>query len=114
MIRMPVVLLIAAALALPADWAHAVDQTVVTVPAQRWDVATSLKATLTSWARREGWPAPQFLTDADWPVDVQGSLPGTIEGAIRALVEGFSRAPIRPRIELSVNHVIVVTEMETE
>jgi hypothetical protein len=79
-----------------------------------WPVATSLRATLRDWSRRQGWPAPQFLTDADWPVDVPGVLPGSIEDALRALAEGFSRASSRPRIELSVNHVIVVSETGAE
>ena len=79
-----------------------------------WPVATSLKATVQDWARRAGWPAPQFLTDADWPVDVPGLVPGSIEDALRVLVSGFGHAPSRPRIDLSINHVIVVTEMEAE
>lgn len=80
------------------------------VSSSAWPVATSLRATLHDWARRQGWPAPQFLTDADWPVDVPGAIPGSIETALKALAEGFSRASSRPRIELSINHVIVVSE----
>jgi hypothetical protein len=79
-----------------------------------WPVATSLKATLRIWAQRQGWPMPQFLTDADWPVDVPGTIPGSIEEALRTLAAGFSRAASRPRIEISGNHVIVVSEIGAE
>jgi len=74
-----------------------------------WPVAASFKATIGSWARRQGWPAPQFLTDADWPVDVPGSIPGSLEHALEILVQGFGSASLRPRIAISANHVIVVT-----
>jgi hypothetical protein len=84
------------------------------VSSSAWPVATSLRTTLRDWARRQGWPAPQFLTDADWPVDVPGAIPGSIETALKALAEGFGRASSRPRIELSINHVIVVSEKGPE
>jgi hypothetical protein len=79
-----------------------------------WPVVTSLKATIQDWARRAGWPAPQFLTDADWPVDVPDSISGSIEQALKVLAQGFGRAAARPRIELTGNHVIVVTERGAE
>jgi hypothetical protein len=82
--------------------------------APSWPVATSLKATLRIWAQRLGWPTPQFLTDADWPVDVPGMIPGSIEEALRTLAAGFSRAASRPRIEISGNHVVVVSEIGAE
>jgi hypothetical protein len=82
--------------------------------APSWPVATSLKATLRIWAQRLGWPTPQFLTDADWPVDVPATIPGSIEEALRTLAAGFSRAASRPRIEISGNHVIVVSEIGAE
>jgi hypothetical protein len=75
-----------------------------------WPVSTSLRATIGGWARRCGWPAPQFLTDADWPVDVPGSIPGSIEHALTVLAQGFGSAAARPRIVISANHVIVVSE----
>jgi hypothetical protein len=75
-----------------------------------WPVSTSLRATIGAWARRCGWPAPQYLTDADWPVDVPGSIPGSIEQALTVLAEGFGSAAARPRIVISANHVIVVSE----
>jgi len=73
-------------------------------------VTASLKTTLRNWAQRQGWPTPQFLTDADWPVDVPGSIPGSVETALKVLAQGFGRAASRPRIEISANHVIVVSE----
>jgi len=76
-----------------------------------WPVATSLRTTIDNWARRQGWPVPQFLTDADWPVDVPGSIPGSIEQALTVLVDGFGHAAVRPRIQLFANHVIVVSEI---
>jgi hypothetical protein len=79
-----------------------------------WPVHTSLKATLQEWAHLQRWPAPQFLTQADWPVDVPGSIAGTIEDALRALAEGFAKAPVRPRIEVSSNHVLLVSEVGAE
>jgi hypothetical protein len=82
--------------------------------APAWPVAKSLKATLRIWAQRIGWPTPQFLTDADWPVDVPGTIPGSIEEALKTLAAGFSRAASRPRIEISGNHVIVVSEIGAE
>lgn len=75
-----------------------------------WPVAISLKSTLREWALRANWPPPQFLTDSDWPVDVPGAIPGTIQAAIQALPQGFSRASSRPRIEVTENHVILVSE----
>lgn len=79
-----------------------------------WPVAASLKVTLGNWAQRAGWPAPQFLADVDWPVDVPGSIPGSIEEALKVLAQGFGRAATRPRIELTLNHVIIVTEIGAE
>jgi hypothetical protein len=81
---------------------------------QSWPVAVSLQTTLKQWAARLGWPAPQFLTDADWPVEVPGSIAGTIDTALTALAEGFAAAPARPRISISANHVIVVSEAGAE
>jgi len=112
MIRMSSVLVIASGLALSPAWTVAADP--ATAPARTWPVAASLRSTLRAWAAREGWPVPQFLTDADWPVDVPGSIPGSVETALKILAEGFGRAATRPRIELSVNHVIVVTELGAE
>lgn len=83
-------------------------------PPISWPVTTSLKSTLRAWAQRRGWPAPQFLTDADWAVDVPGSVSGSIEDALKAVAEGFSQAPTRPRIEVTGNHVILVSEVGTE
>jgi hypothetical protein len=80
-------------------------------PRSHWLVRTSLRVTLQEWANRQGWPAPQFLTLGDWPVDVPGSIEGTIEDALRALVEGFAKSSIRPRIEVSTNHVMLVSEV---
>jgi hypothetical protein len=79
-----------------------------------WPVATSLRTTLRNWARRQGWPAPQFLTDADWPVDVPGAIPGSFEAALKVLAQGFGHAASRPRIEITANHVIVVSEIGAE
>ncbi len=79
-----------------------------------WPVETSLKTTLRIWTHRQGWPSPQFLTEADWPVDVPGSIAGSIENALKILAEGFSKSPVRPRIELSANHVILVSEAGPE
>lgn len=79
-----------------------------------WPVATSLKATLRAWAQRQGWPEPQFLTQADWAVEVPGSIPGTIEDALKELAEGFGKSSIRPRIEISANHVMLVSEIGSE
>jgi hypothetical protein len=110
MIRTSLVLLIAGTLALPPQMAGAADQDTGTA----WAVAGSLNATLKSWSKREGWPAPQFLTDADWPVDVPGSIPGSIEAALEVLAQGFGRAASRPRIEITANHVIVVSEIGAE
>jgi hypothetical protein len=80
-------------------------------PRSHWLVRTSLRVTLQEWANRQGWPAPQFLTLGDWPVDVPGSIEGTIVDALRALVEGFAKSSIRPRIEVSANHVMLVSEV---
>jgi hypothetical protein len=79
-----------------------------------WPVATSLKNTLRTWAQRQGWPAPQFLTPVDWAVDVPGSISGSIEDALKALTEGFGKSPSRPRIEVSANHVMLVSEIGAE
>jgi hypothetical protein len=79
-----------------------------------WPVATSLKSTLRAWAQRQGWPAPQFLTEADWAVDVPGSISGSIEDALKALAEGFGQSPTRPRIAVTGNHVILVSEVGAE
>jgi hypothetical protein len=57
---------------------------------------------------------PQFLTEADWPVDVPGSIRGSIEDAFKILAAGFGKSPTRPRIELSANHVILVSEAGAE
>jgi len=83
-------------------------------PAASWPVAVSLKTTLRIWARRQGWPTPRSLTEADWAVDVPGSIPGSIEDALNALAAGFARSPTRPRIEISANHVILVSEVGAE
>ncbi len=114
MIRTSLVLLVVGALMLPSDRAGAADQDPGKAGGITWPVATSLKTTLRSWAQRQGWPAPQFLTDADWPVDVPGSIPGSIESALKVLAEGFGHASSHPRIEISVNHVIVVSETGAE
>jgi hypothetical protein len=82
--------------------------------AESWPVETSLKTTLRIWTQRRGWPAPQFLTEADWPVDVPGSIAGSIEDALKTLAEGFGKSPTRPRIELSANHIILVSEAGAE
>jgi hypothetical protein len=82
--------------------------------ATTWRVQSSLKATLQDWARLLHWPAPQFLTPADWPVDVPDSISGAIEDALRILAEGFAKAPVRPRIEMTSNHVLIVSEVPTE
>ncbi len=79
-----------------------------------WPVQTSLRNTLRIWAQRQGWPAPQFLTEADWAVDVPGSVSGSIEDALKAVAEGFSQAPTRPRIAVTGNHVILVSEVGAE
>jgi hypothetical protein len=76
-----------------------------------WPVAASLRATLRHWAERQGWPAPQFLTEVDWIVDVPGSIPGSIEEALKILAQGFGNASIRPRIAVTANHVILVSEL---
>jgi hypothetical protein len=121
MVRQSLTLLIAGALTLPcfdtgavaADASKAAaSATTGAVPG--WPVTTSLKTTLRNWAQRESWPSPQFLTDADWPVEVPGSIPGSIETALKVLAEGFGRAASRPRIEISANHVIVVSEIGAE
>jgi hypothetical protein len=83
-------------------------------PSANWPVAISFRNTLKAWARRQGWPAPQFLTEADWPVDIPGSVTGPIENALRILAEGFAKSPTRPQIEISANHVIVVSEFGPE
>jgi hypothetical protein len=85
-----------------------------TAPSVTWPVQTSLKNTLHVWAQRQGWPAPRFLTEADWAVDVPGSVAGTIEDALKALAEGFGQSPTRPRIEVTGNHVIMVSEVGAE
>jgi Toxin co-regulated pilus biosynthesis protein Q len=121
MIRQTLIVLIASGLALPSAIAQvpnsgggrtAASGTSTASPA--WPVRTSLKATLGAWAQRQGWPAPEFLTDADWPVDVPGTIPGSFEDALRILTQGFGRAATRPRIALSANHVIVVSELGAE
>jgi hypothetical protein len=115
MVRQSLVVALVSALGFPANAGIPIAQAplsgppAVAIPVP-WPVATSLKSTLRNWAQRAGWPAPQFLTDADWPVDVPGSIPGSIEQALKLLVQGFGRAVSRPGIELTVNHVIVVTE----
>ena len=114
MIRKPLVLLALAAMMLGTDMTAVAGQDVGKAAETTWPVAASLKSTLRTWAQREGWPPPQFLTETDWPVDVPGSIPGSIETALKLLVQGFSRASSRPRIEISANHVIVVTETGAE
>jgi len=114
MIRKPLVLLVLASMTLGTDMTAAAGQDVAKTAETAWPVVTSLKSTLRSWAQREGWPPPQFLTEADWPVDVPGSIPGSIETALKLLVQGFGRASSRPRIEISANHVIVVSETGAE
>ncbi|MDB5392893.1 MAG: Toxin co-regulated pilus biosynthesis protein, partial [Rhodospirillales bacterium] len=79
-----------------------------------WPVESSLKSTLGVWAQRQGWPAPHFLTEADWAVDVPGSIPGAIEDALKTLAEGFGKSPSPPRIEISANHVILVPEVGSQ
>jgi hypothetical protein len=79
-----------------------------------WPVQTSLRNTLRVWAQRQGWPAPQFLTEADWAVDVPGSVSGSIDDALKALALGFAQAETRPRIEVTGNHVILVSEVGAE
>ena len=116
MLRSKMMLVLAAVLAAPSALAEGVDAGAVTHPiamapaAPDWTVTASLNTTLRTWAARQKWPAPQFLTDADWPVEVPGSVRGTIEEALKALVAGFDKAPVRPRIEITGNHVIVVSE----
>lgn len=116
MLRPKMIVVLATALATPSALAQGTAASVVTHSAAAeptaldWAVTASLKATLRTWAARQKWPAPQFLTDADWPVDVPGSVRGTIEEALKALVAGFDKAPVRPRIEITGNHVIVVSE----
>lgn len=83
-------------------------------PETTWPVRVSLKSTLRLWADRQGWPTPQFLTEADWPVDVPGSVSGPIDDALRALAEGFAKSPSRPRIEVTANHVVLVSEASAE
>jgi hypothetical protein len=114
MIRKPLVLLAIAAMTLGTDVPAVAGQDADKTAETTWPVAASLKATLRSWALREGWPAPQFLTDADWPVDVPGSVPGSMETALKMLVQGFGHASSRPRIEITANHVIVVSETGAE
>ncbi len=114
MIRQSLILLLASELALGAAKAEAATAPTAVAPSASWQVTGSLKATVRDWAQRSGWPAPQFLTDADWPVDVPGAIPGSIEEALKALAQGFGRAASRPRIEVTVNHVIVVSETGAE
>ena len=114
MVRQSLVVALVSALGLPASAGTLVAQAGLSgSPAAMiqvsWPVAASLKTTLRKWAQRASWPAPQFLTDADWPVDVPGTIPGSIEEALKLLAQGFGRAPSRPRIEISANHVIVVS-----
>ncbi len=84
------------------------------LPPATWPVQISLKNTLRVWAQRQGWPTPQFLTEADWAVDVPGSVSGSIEEALKALAEGFGQSQTRPRIEVTGNHVILVSEVGAE
>lgn len=114
MIRKPLVLLAIAVMTLGTDVPAVAGQDVGKTAETNWPVAASLKATLRSWAQREGWPAPQFLTEADWPVDVPGSIPGSMEIALKVLIQGFGHASSRPRIEITANHVIVVSETGAE
>ena len=79
-----------------------------------WPVQGSLKSTLRVWAQRQGWPAPQFLTDADWAIDVPGTVSGSIDEALKALAAGLAQSPSRPRIEVTGNHVILVSEVGAE
>ena len=117
MLRPKMILVLATALAAPSALAQGTDagtvpHAVTVAPAALdWTVAASLKATFARYGRlgRNG-RQPQFLTDADWPVDVPGSVRGTIEEALKALVAGFDKAPVRPRIEITGNDVIVVSE----
>lgn len=119
MVRLKLMVLVASALAASAAFADGVDATAARpaspspVPLE-WPVTVSLKTTLRSWAERQKWPAPQFLTEVDWPVDVPGSISGSIENALKVLAEGFGHAASRPRIEISANHVIVVSEIGAE
>ena len=114
MIRKPVVLLIVGTLTLPTSVGAFAGQEGGQASERAWPVVTSLKTTLKSWAKNQGWPTPQFLTDADWPVDVPGSIPGSIESALKVLAQGFGHAASRPRIEISTNHVILVSETGAE
>jgi hypothetical protein len=119
-VRPQILLLFMSAYAAPAARAEDVmakvpsAHEVPSVPSVAWPVTTSLKSTLRAWAARQGWPAPQFLTDADWAVDVPGSIPGSIEDALKLLAVGFGRSATRPRIEITGNHVIVVSEVGAE
>jgi hypothetical protein len=85
-----------------------------TAEAATWRIQGSLKSTLRAWAQRKGWPMPHFLTNADWVVDVPGTVTGSIEEALKALADGFSQSPSRPRIEVTGNDVILVTEADAE
>lgn len=114
MIRQSLILLLASGLALGGARAEPSTTTTAVASPATWQVAGSLKTTVRNWAQRSGWPAPQFLTDADWLVDVPGAVPGSIEEALKALAEGFGRAASRPRIEVTVNHVIVISEIGAE
>ena len=100
----------------PSDTQTAPPLASLTPPAAStsWPVAVSLRSTLLTWAQREGWPAPQFLTEADWAVDVPGSVVGTIEDALKALVVGFGESQPRPRLQVTGNHVILVSEDAAE
>jgi len=118
MVRLNVLPLLASALITPIAYAQGQAAITDARPAlpqtAPWPVETSLKTTLRIWTQRQGWPAPQFLTEADWPVDVPGSIRGSIEDALKILAEGFGKSPMRPRIELSANHVILVFETGAE
>ncbi len=79
-----------------------------------WRIQGSLRNTLRAWAQQKGWPAPHYLTDADWAVDVPGTITGSIEEALKTLADGFGQSPSRPRIEVTGNHVILVTEVDAK
>ena len=83
MVRQGLVVALVSALAFPVSAGTPIVREPLLGPAgpdkTSWPVAASLKSTVRNWAQRVGWPAPQFLTDADWPVDVPGSIPGSIE-----------------------------------
>ena len=81
----------------------------VAPPLPTWRAAPgdSLAATLSDWAREEGWTVIAN-SDVEWRINAPVAITADFEQAAAELVSGFSRATPQPVARMFPNKVIVL------